>query len=167
LVKGQALCKLVAEAQDQVNEDPRWENEMELWCGEASYISPGKESWYEKLTYLLHNVTFPENLNPRERRALRIKSAQYRLINSIIFWVNYDGVILRCLECEYEDKVLKELHYGPADEDFRGNTIAHKIQRVGFYWPTLFKDAYTYARNCKTSQKKLGGRREQLSHSNQ
>ena len=41
LVKGQGLCKLAAEAQDQVNEDPRWENEMELWCGEASYISLG------------------------------------------------------------------------------------------------------------------------------
>jgi hypothetical protein len=42
LVKGQGLCKLAAEAQDQVNEDPGWENEMALWCGEASYISQGK-----------------------------------------------------------------------------------------------------------------------------
>jgi hypothetical protein len=40
LVKGQRLCKLATEAQDQVNEDPRWENELKLWCGEASYISP-------------------------------------------------------------------------------------------------------------------------------
>ena len=44
LVKEKGLCKMVAEAQDQVNEDPRWENEMALWCGEASYISPGPES---------------------------------------------------------------------------------------------------------------------------
>jgi hypothetical protein len=41
LVKGQGLCKLEVEAQDQVNEDPRWENELALWCGEASYVSPG------------------------------------------------------------------------------------------------------------------------------
>jgi hypothetical protein len=41
LVKGQGLCKLAAEAQDQVNEDPGWENEITLWCGEATYISPG------------------------------------------------------------------------------------------------------------------------------
>jgi hypothetical protein len=71
LVKGQGLCKLTAEAQDQVNEDSGWENEMTLWCGEASYISLGQESWYEKLTYLLHHGTFPENLNPRERRYVR------------------------------------------------------------------------------------------------
>jgi hypothetical protein len=98
LVKGQGLCKLVAEAQDQVNEDLRWENEMELWCGEASYISLGRDSWYDKLTYLLHHGTYQENLNPRERRALMLKSTQYRLINSVLFRVNYDGVILRCLE---------------------------------------------------------------------
>jgi hypothetical protein len=35
LVKGQGLCKLAAEAQDQVNEDLEWENEMALWCSEA------------------------------------------------------------------------------------------------------------------------------------
>jgi hypothetical protein len=33
IVKGQRLCKLAAESQDQVNEDPGWENEMELWYG--------------------------------------------------------------------------------------------------------------------------------------
>ena len=33
LVKGQGLCKLTSEAQDQVNEDLGWENEMALWCG--------------------------------------------------------------------------------------------------------------------------------------
>jgi hypothetical protein len=36
LVKGKGLCKLAAEVQDQVDEDSRWENGMELWCGEFS-----------------------------------------------------------------------------------------------------------------------------------
>jgi hypothetical protein len=41
LVKGQGLCKLVAESQDQVNEDLGWENELELWCSEALYVPAG------------------------------------------------------------------------------------------------------------------------------
>jgi hypothetical protein len=40
LVKGQGLCKLAAEAHDLVNEDPRWENELALWCSEALYVPP-------------------------------------------------------------------------------------------------------------------------------
>jgi hypothetical protein len=125
---------------------------LELWCGEDSYVSLGQESWYEKLNYLLHHGTFPENLNPRERRALRLKSTQYCLINSVLFCVNYDGVLLICLECEYEDNFLKELHDGPAGGHFTGNTTSHKILRVGYYWSTLFMDAHTYARKCKTCQ---------------
>jgi hypothetical protein len=131
LVKGQRLCKLAAEDQDQVNEDPRWENELELWCGEASYISPGQESWYEKLTYLLHHGTCPKKLIPRDRIALGLKSTQYCLINSVLFHVNYDGILLICIECEDEDKVLKELHDGPASGHFTRNTTAHKILRDG------------------------------------
>jgi hypothetical protein len=92
-VKGKGLCKVAVKSQDQVNEDPKWENEMALWCGEASYISQGQESWYEKLNYLLHHGTCPENLNPRERRALKLKYAQYHLINLVLFLVNYDGVL--------------------------------------------------------------------------
>ena len=65
LVKGQGLCKLATEAQHQVNEDTGWENELALWYGEASYVSPRQESWYETLTYLLQHGTFLENLNPR------------------------------------------------------------------------------------------------------
>jgi hypothetical protein len=125
---------------------------LALWCGEASHISPGKESWYEKITYLLHHGTCLENLNPRERRSIRLKSTQYRLINLVLFHVNYDGLLLRCLKHEYADKVLKELHDGPVGGHFTGNTTTHKILRVGYYWPTLFRDAHTYARNCKTCQ---------------
>jgi hypothetical protein len=71
LVKGQGLCKLIVEAQDHVNEDLRWENELALWYSEASYVSPREGSWYGKLYYLLHHGTFPENLNPKEGELLR------------------------------------------------------------------------------------------------
>jgi hypothetical protein len=52
--------------------------------------------------------------------------------------------------------VLKELHYGPVGGHFAGNTTAHKILRANYYWPTLFKDAHTHARNCKTCQISAG-----------
>jgi hypothetical protein len=74
----------------------------------------------------------------------------------VLFRVNYDGVLLRCLECDDVEKVLKELHDGPAGGHFSGNTTAHKILTAGYYWPTLFKDTHTYARNYKTCQISAG-----------
>jgi hypothetical protein len=44
LVRGQGLCKLAAKAQDQANEDPRWEKEMMLWCNELACISRRQDS---------------------------------------------------------------------------------------------------------------------------
>jgi hypothetical protein len=84
LVKGQGLCKITAEAQDQVNEDSGSENEIALWCGEVAYIPPGRDSWYKDLAYLLHHGTCPEILNPREIRSIKLNSTQYRLINSVL-----------------------------------------------------------------------------------
>jgi hypothetical protein len=158
LVKGQGLCKLAVEAQDQENEDPRWENELALWYSEASYVYLGKNFWYGKLSYLLHHGTFTKNLNPKERRDLRLKSTQYRLINSVLFCINYDGVLLICPKQEDVDKVLKELHDDPAGGHFTRNTTAHKILRVSYYWPTLFRDGHTYPRSCKNFH--ISARRE-------
>jgi hypothetical protein len=74
----------------------------------------------------------------------------------VLFYVNYDGVLLRCIEREKEEKVLKEIHDGLAGGHFTGNTTTKKIMRSSYYWPTLFMDAQTYARNYKTCQISTG-----------
>ena len=65
-----------------------------------------------------------------------------------MFRSNQEGVLLRCLEQADSIRVLKELHEGSAGGHFGGETTAHKILRVGYYWPTLFRDAYAVARKC-------------------
>ena len=57
---------------------------------------------------------------------------------------------MSCMEQEDASKVVKELHDGPAGGNFSGDTTIHKILRVGYYWPTLFKDAHAYVRKCDT-----------------
>ena len=37
----------------------------------------------------------------------------------------------------------------------------HKVLRVGYYWPTLFKDAHAHSRKCKICQ--VNARRERRS----
>jgi hypothetical protein len=78
-------------------------------------------------------VACPENLSPKERRALRLKSVQYRLVNSVLFRINYDGVLLRCPEHEDAKKVLRELHDGPAGGHFVGDTTTQKRLRASYY----------------------------------
>jgi len=79
-----------------------------------------------------------------------LKYAQYRLVNLVLVCVHYDGVRLICLEREDAEKVLRELHDGPVGGHFAGNTTSHKILRVGYYWPTLFRNTHIYTRNYKS-----------------
>jgi hypothetical protein len=46
--------------------------------------------------------------------------------------MNYDGVLLRCLEQDDAEKVLKELHDGPIGGNFAGETATHKILRARY-----------------------------------
>jgi hypothetical protein len=64
--------------------------------------------------------------------------------------------LLRCLEKEDVERVLKELHDGPVGGHFAGETMTHNILREGYYWPTLFRDAHAYVRRCKVCQMSAG-----------
>ena len=84
-------------------------------------------------------------------------TALYQIIDGVLFRKNYDGVFLRCLECEDANKVVAELQDGPTGGHFsRDITTSHKILRVGYYWPTLFKDAHAHVRKCDTCQGSVG-----------
>ncbi len=114
------------------------------------------QSQYVDLKFYLKNGYAPMHLNYKTKRALRLNSNQYKLVNDILFRKNYDLVLLRFLEKPEAEKVMQELHDGPARGHFEGNTTAHKILHTGYYWPIIFKDAREYARKCKTCQTASG-----------
>ena len=95
-------------------------------------------------------------LEPRKKRALRLKSGPYLLIDNVLFQRNSDRVLLRCLDKDETGVILKELYSGPAGGHFGGETTAHKILRAGYYWPTLFRDSYAFVRKCQECQLAAG-----------
>jgi hypothetical protein len=78
------------------------------------------------------------------------------LINGILFRQNFDGVLMRCLEKDEAEKVLLKSHAREASGHFGGDTTAHKVLIVGYYWPTLFKYAQALCRKCVICQKTFG-----------
>jgi len=47
---------------------------------------------------------------------------------------------------------LYEFHDGFYGGHFAGRIIPEKILQIGYYWPTLFKDAHDYCRSCDVCQ---------------
>ena len=66
-----------------------------------------------------------------------------------MFRKNYDGVFLRFSEKDKTDEFLFQFQAGPVGGHFLGDTMAHKIIREGYYWPTLFRDVGSFVRKCE------------------
>ena len=81
------------------------------------------------------------------------------MIDGVLFWQNYENVLLRFLEKDDAKHILIELHDGPASSYFSRETTAHKFLRVGYYWTILFKDAHAHARKCQICQVHVGKER--------
>lgn len=159
IVRGQGLCKLVVEGNDdemRAAEEEKLELEEGIFQAAINIIEQRQDSWYSDLKQLLITGAPLEGLNPKQKRALRLKSEPYQLIQGILFRSNREGVLLRCLEKEDSERDLNEFHQGPAGGHFGGDTTVHKILRVGYYWPTLFRDAHALARKCIKCQKCAG-----------
>ena len=145
-MRGQGLCKLVADSaagqQEESDTSNLGQHDQNLIYCAQNPVSP----WYDDIRFCLEHGSSPRHLNPAKRRALRLKSAPFHLVNGILFCQSFDGVLMCCLEKDEAEKVLLELHAGEAGGHFGGDTTAHKVLRASYYWPTLFRDACALCR---------------------
>jgi len=100
------------------------------------------DEWYSNIVYYLKNLPCFDHLVEYKRRALRLKAMKYCLTEDGLGWKIHDGVLLRCVNQEEAKKLLEELHSGYGGGHFTARTTAHKILRVGYYWPTFFFDSH-------------------------
>ena len=69
IVKGQGLCKLMTEGQN--NEDSSWDNEFELHMVDVCPLFIDPNSWYWDLFHYLQEGYLSEHWSPKKRRVLR------------------------------------------------------------------------------------------------
>ena len=103
------------------------EQEEATPTGFVNALETMASEWYDHIKFFLHNGFAPETIDPKKRRALRLKSAPYQLIDNVQFRKNYDGFFLRCLEKDQTDEFFFQFHAGPAGGNFSSDTMAHKI----------------------------------------
>ncbi|GKE68944.1 reverse transcriptase domain-containing protein [Tanacetum coccineum] len=64
-----------------------------------------------------------------------------------------DQIIRRCVDGKEALKILEACHSGPTGGHYGANFTAKKIFDAGFYWPTIYKDAYEFVKTCDACQK--------------
>eukprot|EP00253_Pinus_taeda_P021200 PITA_21200 len=155
LVKGQGLAKLMAESNLHAldinlitvmsNEN---EEESSIQASEMFSLSP----WYSDIIYVLKNLSPLPGMTRNKARTLKLKAAKFCILNSTLYWKDPGGVLLNCLVEKEAKKVMQDCHQGDCGGHLFWKSIANKILRAGYYWPTLFTDGYKMVKNYHKCQ---------------
>ncbi|GJY14870.1 reverse transcriptase domain-containing protein [Tanacetum coccineum] len=64
-----------------------------------------------------------------------------------------DQIIRRFVFGQEALEILKACHEGPTGGHHSANITAQKVFDAGFYWPTIYKDAYELIKSCDACQR--------------
>ncbi|GJR01841.1 reverse transcriptase domain-containing protein [Tanacetum coccineum] len=64
-----------------------------------------------------------------------------------------DQIIRRCVDGKEAFEILEACHSGPTGGHYGANFTAKKIFDAGFFWPTIYKDAYEFVKTCDACQR--------------
>jgi hypothetical protein len=141
VIKGKGLCKLIVNG-DSVD------GMISISVGEPLVDS----EWYRDIIFYRRSGKFLVTINPNERRTLKMKANQYLLIDDILFRINFDGILLRGVDENQAQELIREFHEGICGGKFAPTATTHKIIRAGFHWPSIFKDSHATIRKCLSCQ---------------
>nr|GEZ79058.1 reverse transcriptase domain-containing protein [Tanacetum cinerariifolium] len=64
-----------------------------------------------------------------------------------------DQIIRRCVAGQEAIDILRACHSGPTKGHYGANYTAKKVFDSGFYWPTIYKDAFELVKHCDSCQR--------------
>ncbi|KAK2999291.1 hypothetical protein RJ639_023820 [Escallonia herrerae] len=107
--------------------------------------------WMDMIITYLSTGELPSERH--DARNLRVKAARYALVEGTLYKKSFSLTYLKCLRPSESIYALQEVHEGIYGQHLGGRTLAQKILRQGYYWPTMQRDAIEFTRRCDKCQK--------------
>ena len=86
-------------------------------------------------------------------RKLNVQALWFVLIRDVLYKRGFSRPYLRCLSHDEADYVMREVHKGICGNHSRARSLAHKLIRAGYHWPTMLKDTKAYVKTCDKCQR--------------
>ncbi|GKA41610.1 reverse transcriptase domain-containing protein [Tanacetum coccineum] len=107
-------------------------------------------TWMKPIVKYLKNETLPDDR--KEVSKLRIKARQYELLEGVLYRRSFRRPWLRCVGPLQADYVIREVHEGSCSMHAGPRSVVAKSMRLGYYWPTMYRDARDMIRKLKHPQ---------------
>nr|GEV92730.1 reverse transcriptase domain-containing protein [Tanacetum cinerariifolium] len=107
-------------------------------------------TWMTELVNYLKEGILPRD--EKEARKIRLKARQYELIEGVIYKRLFLTPWLRCVGPLQAEYVMREIHEGSCSKHAGPRSVVAKAIRLGYFWPTMHKDARDMIRKCSDCQ---------------
>jgi hypothetical protein len=109
--------------------------------------------WFVDIENYLTMGKFPQHFSYGERCKIVRKSSAYTWVVGYLFKLYPNHILRRCIR-EYEvHDILHACHDEPCGGHYATKRTTYKILQVGYYWPTLHRDARQYTSHCDECQR--------------
>ncbi|KAK9932280.1 hypothetical protein M0R45_019525 [Rubus argutus] len=117
---------------------------------EEVFAVAATEDWRTPYLMFLINNTLPTDT--RYRYKLKKTSKRYFVDGEVLYRKGFNGEPLRCLNTVESMQVLNEVHAGECGEHQGKRKLYQQLLSLGYYWPTMQKDAHLKVKKCHTCQ---------------
>ncbi|GKB76986.1 reverse transcriptase domain-containing protein [Tanacetum coccineum] len=116
----------------------------------ATVIEEEETTWMISIIKYLNDGTLPGER--KETSKLRIKARQYELLEELFSTKVFHNPWLRCVRPFRAKYMIREIHEGSCSMHAGPRSVVVKAMRLGYYWPTMYRDAREMIRTCNDCQ---------------
>ncbi|KAL0286765.1 UNVERIFIED_CONTAM: hypothetical protein Sradi_7139900 [Sesamum radiatum] len=110
-----------------------------------------KELWRSPLIQFLKERTLSSD--PGAAKRLTFKENRFTMVGEELYERTPEALLLKCLTKMQARYVLTEIHKRSCGNHLSGRTLAQKVVKQGYFWPTMVEDEKEFFKRCKSCQK--------------
>ncbi|KAL2230583.1 UNVERIFIED_CONTAM: Gag-Pol polyprotein [Sesamum indicum] len=122
-----------------------------LASGTEIQVVSEAESWMSEIIRYLGEGILPND--PRAAKRVKFRATRFTLLDGQLYKRTTDDPLLKCLDGERALYVMREIHEGSCGNHSGARSLAEKVMRQGYFWPTLVEDSKNLVRKCESCQK--------------
>jgi hypothetical protein len=104
------------------------------------FLIISNDTWYGDIIIYLQTQFFWPDLPSVDHHHIRYQSRQYIILGDTLYRHGINSIFRRCLTYDEVEKYLNDCNSRAYESHMSGYATTQNILRVGYLWPSLFKD---------------------------
>jgi len=113
-------------------------------CNTTETVALEEEEWMAPIIQFIQHGDTDGIDDPIMRR----KASQFTLVGEELYKRGFSNPLLKCVTNRQAQYIMEELHTGICGLHSGSRTMAARVLRAGYYWPTVKEDCEKYVRKC-------------------